>query len=247
MDFDKTLIFAKVRDMTFMGAQLTIPLITDLSAWLDARTSPTFITTVNPEMLLAARTNARLHSALAHADLGLVDGVGLSLVLQYKTRKTIARKTGIDAAIELAQYAQTHNITLVAIGDPTVLSLRTHDLFKTAMLIVIPKEDNYEKLYTRIINQIPETPCVVLLGLGMGKQEYSAYRLTRECQNVRVAIGVGGAFAMIAGTLPRAPLILRRLGLEWMWRLFLEPRRIGRILTAVLKFPLIAYRYPVYD
>jgi len=58
---------------------------------------------------------------------------------------------------------------------------------------------------------------------------------------VKVAIGVGGAFDFIAGRRRRAPKILRRLGLEWLWRLIQEPRRFPRILNATIKFPLLVF------
>jgi N-acetylglucosaminyldiphosphoundecaprenol N-acetyl-beta-D-mannosaminyltransferase len=58
---------------------------------------------------------------------------------------------------------------------------------------------------------------------------------------VKVAMGVGGAFDFIAGRKKRAPLTLRRLGLEWFWRLAQEPQRFPRILNATVKFPLLVF------
>ena len=65
----------------------------------------------------------------------------------------------------------------------------------------------------------------------------------RDYPDVRMAIGCGGAFAMLAGSLPRAPGWMQRVGLEWLWRLWLEPKRIGRILRAVFVFPVRALVY----
>jgi N-acetylglucosaminyldiphosphoundecaprenol N-acetyl-beta-D-mannosaminyltransferase len=45
-----------------------------------------------------------------------------------------------------------------------------------------------------------------------------------------MAMGVGGTFDFIAGIVPRAPLWMQRLGLEWLFRLYLQPWRIGRML-----------------
>ena len=55
---------------------------------------------------------------------------------------------------------------------------------------------------------------------------------------VKVAIGVAGAFDMIAGLKPRAPSGMRKAGLEWLWRLLIEPARWRRIFTATVIFPL---------
>ena len=58
---------------------------------------------------------------------------------------------------------------------------------------------------------------------------------------VKVAMGVGGAFDFIAGKRKRAPKLLRRLGLEWLWRLIQEPQRFPRIFNATIKFPLLVF------
>ncbi|MCA9370513.1 MAG: WecB/TagA/CpsF family glycosyltransferase, partial [Candidatus Peregrinibacteria bacterium] len=60
-----------------------------------------------------------------------------------------------------------------------------------------------------------------------------------QLTSVRVAMGVGGTFDFLAGMVKRAPKLLRRMHLEWLWRLLLQPWRIGRILTATVHFPLL--------
>lgn len=55
---------------------------------------------------------------------------------------------------------------------------------------------------------------------------------------IGVAMGVGGAFDFITGKIHRAPVFVRKLGLEWFWRLILQPRRIKRIFNAIIVFPL---------
>ena len=57
--------------------------------------------------------------------------------------------------------------------------------------------------------------------------------------SVRVAVGVGGAFDFIAERVARAPKILRKLRIEWLWRLVMEPKRIKRIWNAVFVFPYV--------
>jgi len=58
-----------------------------------------------------------------------------------------------------------------------------------------------------------------------------------DLPTVRVGMGVGGTFDFIAGDVKRAPLWVRSMGLEWAWRLVLQPWRIRRIWTAVVVFP----------
>ena len=60
--------------------------------------------------------------------------------------------------------------------------------------------------------------------------------------NARVFMAVGGAFDMISGFKKRAPKFMQNLGLEWLWRLIIEPSRIKRIYKAVIVFPLMVFR-----
>jgi N-acetylglucosaminyldiphosphoundecaprenol N-acetyl-beta-D-mannosaminyltransferase len=60
---------------------------------------------------------------------------------------------------------------------------------------------------------------------------------------VRIAMGVGGTFDFLAGEKKRAPRVLQAMGLEWLWRLMMEPRRLPRILNAVVVFPWLVMRH----
>jgi N-acetylglucosaminyldiphosphoundecaprenol N-acetyl-beta-D-mannosaminyltransferase len=83
-------------------------------------------------------------------------------------------------------------------------------------------------------------PTIVLVGLGAPKQERWIARHADAFPSVRIMIGVGGAFDMWAGSKRRAPRAFRALGLEWLWRLALEPRRLPRTLRATVVFPVLA-------
>jgi N-acetylglucosaminyldiphosphoundecaprenol N-acetyl-beta-D-mannosaminyltransferase len=77
----------------------------------------------------------------------------------------------------------------------------------------------------------------LLVALGAPKQELWIHNNRDRLQTVKVAIGVGGAFDFWSGSVLRAPVFVRRLGLEWIWRLFQEPRkRWRRIITATWSF-----------
>ena len=79
-----------------------------------------------------------------------------------------------------------------------------------------------------MIRRINEArPDVLWVGLGLPKQEQWIYE-HRSRLNVPVVLGVGAAFKFLAGTVRRAPGWLGDLGLEWLWRLAHEPRRLWR-------------------
>jgi N-acetylglucosaminyldiphosphoundecaprenol N-acetyl-beta-D-mannosaminyltransferase len=92
---------------------------------------------------------------------------------------------------------------------------------------------NNEKLLSRINKAEPD---VLLVAFGQVKQEKWIYKNLKKLPTVKIAIGVGGAFNFIAGTIKRAPFLFQKIGLEWFWRLIRQPWRFNRIITATFRF-----------
>ena len=82
----------------------------------------------------------------------------------------------------------------------------------------------------------------MFVAFGHGKQEKWIAQNLRDLPSVKIAMGVGGAFDFISGHVKRAPKFMRRIGLEWVWRLILQPCRVGRILKATIVFLFMLYR-----
>lgn len=97
------------------------------------------------------------------------------------------------------------------------------------------KEEN-EAILSKIEDAAPE---VVFVALTFPRQEMwiqqNSPRL--EKAGVKVAMGIGGTFNFAVGRIKRAPQWMQNLHIEWLWRLIMEPRRMRRILKAVLYFP----------
>ena len=87
-----------------------------------------------------------------------------------------------------------------------------------------------------------ELPAILFVALGAPKQEKWINENLKKMPNVKLAIGVGGAFDFISGNIKRAPNFIRLLGLEWLWRLIIQPWRIKRVLNAIIIFPLLILR-----
>jgi len=82
-------------------------------------------------------------------------------------------------------------------------------------------------------------PDCLLVALGHGKQERWIKGFMPHLPSVRVAVGIGGAFDYLAGAVERAPEAMQSMGLEWLYRLYKEPRRFKRIINAVVVFPIL--------
>lgn len=82
------------------------------------------------------------------------------------------------------------------------------------------------------------SPEILFVAFGSPNQEIWLSENLAKLTSVKIAIGVGGTFDFISGVIPRAPSIMRKTGLEWMYRLYKQPRRIKRIINAAVVFPL---------
>jgi N-acetylglucosaminyldiphosphoundecaprenol N-acetyl-beta-D-mannosaminyltransferase len=101
-----------------------------------------------------------------------------------------------------------------------------------------PPQDDSEPL--RRINLAQ--PKILFVAFGSPAQEFWIRRNLPLIPSVKLAIGVGGAFDFHAGRIARAPQWMQKAGIEWLWRLARQPRRLFRILNATVRFPLLVLR-----
>ncbi|MEI7741082.1 MAG: WecB/TagA/CpsF family glycosyltransferase [bacterium] len=212
----------------------------------------TLIATPNPEILLASIREPEFASRLACFDLRTPDGFGLKLVGRLIGKHIFERISGSDLLLPIAKIAAENGWAVVLIGGDELsnkgaekIMLAENPGLKTVSLaqVIVLKEGSGWSMPDGVQDMLLLVgPCVVMVGLGMKKQEEWILQHLRELPDVKIAIGCGGAFAMIAGTLPRAPAWMRNQ-FEWLWRLYLEPKRLGRIINAVFIFPIRALIY----
>ena len=210
---------------------------------------PFWVVTANPEILLEARRDPEYAKVLLQADVRSVDGFGLWLMLKLFGQWT-ARVPGIDLAESVLAVAEKNGWRVGMIGGGQAdTSRKAVDELKRFFprLVVLPEwggrvspegsdDESGEEARHRLTLFAPQ---VLFVAFGHPKQERWIARYLADFPTVKVVIGVGGTFDFWAGTARRAPKLLRSVGLEWLWRLMTEPRRIGRIWNAVVVFPLL--------
>lgn len=197
------------------------------------------IVTVNPEFILTAQKDRQFRLILNKAALSIPDGAGLQLAAKILGQKIGPRITGVDLTWEIAKFAVEKEYRLFLLGAKEGIAKKAAQRLKLIYphLQIVGTYAGYphEKGLTEKINQSKAD--ILLVAFGAPKQDKFIYE-NRSRLKVKVAMGVGGTFDYIAGVLPRAPKFLRKLGLEWLFRLVIEPKRIGRIFRAVVIFPL---------
>ena len=210
------------------------------------------IFTPNPEMLVRARQDARFKEVLNKGDMNLCDGFGLSL---FSGAKKI---TGVDFMVELCKMAaeQGSGIYLIGSGSDEVAKKTAEELLKKFSSLKISgfdkgpqiHENSGEMIIDKINNQTAierinqARPDILFVAFGMGKQEKWIDENLVKMPSIKIAMGVGGAFDYISGAIDRAPCWMRKIGLEWAYRLIKQPGRIGRIFNATIKFTFFALK-----
>lgn len=188
--------------------------------------------TPNPEIVMAAKGDASLRAALSGAELVLADGVGITKAAAMLGTPLKSRVPGIDFASNvISRLAQRGGSVYLLGAKPLVAEAAAEKLTQTYPGIVIAgTNDGYFTDDAPVIEKISAaSPDFLMVCLGSPKQELwmSANAGRLSCG---LMAGLGGSLDVLAGNVQRAPETWRRLGLEWLYRVIKEPKRLGRVM-----------------
>lgn len=198
------------------------------------------IATVNPEFLVMADRNPAFKQSLLSADLCVADGFGIVLTGLLHGEK-ITRFPGVDLMHEILAIAQREgHAVFLAIRQDGLSSyeeIRASLLKKYPRLSIdgggVPMTESWENYKLKA-----KSSKLLMCNFGAPTQELFLESVRNDPGDVRLAVGVGGSFDYLTGKQKRAPEWWRALGLEWLWRLLLQPKRWKRIWNAVVVFPM---------
>mgnify|MGYP001564477819 CR=1 FL=1 len=218
-----------------------------LRSWFESFVKGRIIVTTNAEFLILARKVKVFQNQLNASDLSLPDSVSLRYAIAALTDSYLEhRHPGVDVLQTLAKLCSEQGRRLLLLGGASGAAQATAMKFIQSLpdlqvLAIDPGNVHFNdttNVSRNIIEQIRQTnPDVVAVALGHGKQEAFMFQMKDLLPHVRIWIGVGGAFDMLSGQKKRAPRLIRKIGLEWVWRLMKEPRRWKRIMNASIVFP----------
>jgi len=214
------------------------------------------VVTVNPEFLVEANHNIKFKRVLNKADLKLPDGFGLVIASNLFKTPLKARVTGIDFVYHLLSLSDKNGYKIFFLGGAEGVAekatYKIREMYPNLKVFFsegstnVRKESEEEKEKT--VNEINKSGAEILLvAYGSPWQDLWISENAKYLKSVRVAVGVGGSLDFISGKVRRAPLIFQKLGLEWLFRLIIEPRRIKRIFRAVVVFPIMVILNAVKD
>ena len=193
------------------------------------------VITVNPEFVMAAQRNLDFRIAINQAALVLPDGIGVVWAAHFMGQPVPERITGTDTLPALAQRCAAAGYRLYLLGAALgVAEAAGAHLQQLAPGLEVagtyagsPAPDEEDATIERIRAARADVLCVAF---GAPAQDLWIWRNLSRLP-VAVAMGVGGAFDFLSGRQHRAPRIMQRLGLEWLYRLYREPWRWRRMLA----------------
>src|SRR6266478_6620772 len=199
------------------------------------------IITVNTEFVMAAQHDTAFRHAINSAALVIADGIGVVWATHFVHAPAPERITGTDTLVELAKRCAVKGYRLYLLGAaPGVAQqagarLQAHapGLELAGPYAGSPAPGEEDAIIERLRAAHADVLCVAY---GAPAQDLWIRRNLSRLP-VAVAIGVGGAYDFLSGRQRRAPYIMQRIGLEWLYRLYREPWRWRRML-AIPRFML---------
>jgi len=192
-----------------------------------------YVVTPNPEIVMMCRKDPEAAEAVKDAALTLPDGIGViyaSRILKTPLKEKVG---GCDFSLLLMERLAQRAGSVFLLGAKPGVAEAARDRLSARFpgLRVVGTHDGYFTDDAPILAEInAQKPDLLLVCLGAPKQE-KWMRRNASALNTGLMIGAGGSLDVYAGTVKRAPKLMCDLGLEWLYRLYREPRRIGRMMV----------------
>lgn len=227
-----TVPYYKVRDLELLGWR-------DMHHALDylyqgGQLRQGTLVAINAEKVLTMESDPVIHDLIAGAEFKYADGISVVRSVRKKyPLAQVSRVAGADLWEALMARAGREGTPVFLVGGKAdVLAETVARLRSQWQVNIVGTQDGYfsaqdrDALFTRIRDSGAK---IVTVAMGSPRQEI----LMRDCRNVypeALYMGVGGTYDVFTGHVKRAPELWQRLGLEWLYRLVLQPSRIRRQL-----------------
>ena len=191
---------------------------------------PHFIATPNPEIIIAAQNDDTLKKVINSADLCLPDGMGVLAASKLLGMPLIERVSGIDLMLEILKDAKEKGYRVFFLGSAKGVAEEATS--RLSGINIVGTHHGYfgEHEEIEVLDKVKHSrPDILFVGLGAPRQELWAGRHYKEL-GVPVTMVIGGSLDVLSGRAKRAPDLVQKLGVEWLYRLAKEPKRIKRQL-----------------
>ncbi len=207
------------------------------------------VVSLNPEIMVISESDPEFKKTLSEGDIKLIDGVGILLGCAILGIPVGERTPGVDMMDEVLQSLDKRGLRVLFMGGQADLAEKLalcyqkkypHYKFKGMIGfkdILAPGRAEHDEVWKEIRAFSPQ---IIFSAYGSPAQELFFYRHRALLPKV-IGMGVGGGFDFAYQNVPRAPLWFRAVGLEWLFRLAIQPWRVKRQLR-LLRFLYLVLR-----
>jgi len=196
------------------------------------------IATVNAEFILKAQKDGDFKNILNNCDLNVADTISIRYAFLRFGKYLKTRFAGADLMQEILKIANEKKLSVFLAISKNGLS--SYEEIRNVLSLKYPNIEfggaNLDPLSFSSYD-IQNTKYEILF-CNFGAPFQEKFINSVKDAKISVAMGIGGSFDFITGKVKRAPKIMRYFGLEWLWRLILQPNRWRRIWNAVIVFPI---------
>ena len=212
-----------------VAAGTTIEALAEIERLYEA-SAPALIAYVNAHTLNLAYKDDAYRRVLEGAGLVLNDGTGVAIAARLNGQRFPANLNGSDFNPAIVELAAQHGWPVFFLGARPGVADRAVELLKARLPIlqVAGSRDGFFTDEDEVVAQIKASGAELLMvAMGNPAQEMFLARRLSET-GAKLGVGVGAFFDFTAGVVPRAPAWMNKAGIEWLWRLAQEPRRMWR-------------------
>jgi len=188
---------------------------------------------VNGQVFVLAHQQPRFADVIRRAEEVVLDGISVFLATRALRDSHAHRVQGVELVTRICECANAYSQRVMLLGGrPGAGEKMKALLAKTCPNLIVDvhcppfgferTEEGLETVREAILNFAPD---ILFVAFGAPKQEFFMEQHIRP-MNVPVAMAVGGSFEMISGMVRRAPTWMQAIGMEWLFRTILEPRRL---------------------
>lgn len=199
---------------------------------------------VNADKLFQMRDDPQMRRIVEGCEIINADGASMVMAAHRLGIKVPERVAGIDLMWQLCRLAESCHFRVYLLGAKQAVVAQTASVLQKHFpnIRIAGYRDGYFSIdeFDTVIDQVMKTkPDIVFVGITSPKKEKLIERF-RQRGAVGAFVGVGGSFDVISGNIPRAPQWMRKLSLEWLFRMIQEPKRLfKRYLVGNTRFFLL--------
>ena len=198
-----------------------------------------FIITVNPEIIMKSYKNIEIKEMLLNDNNILVpDGISIIKKAKQYNINIKERITGVDISSKALEICNKNKKSIYLFGskkevlDKLIININQ----KYPNINIVGFSDGYVEDKDKIMQEIISlSPDLILIALGVPNQELLINKYIEKAKK-GVFIGVGGTFDVLSGCKKRAPKLIIKLNLEWLYRIICEPTRLKRFIQNNIVF-----------